>query len=1084
VSAVLAGAAILGAGARDAAAYAVNSHVVLCDDILDTLRDQSGIWLAPKPPPPDTCPAESGPVFVPFPPSVRQSILQHPQFFRGGCVAPDGHVIPLVTDITHAEAFDPQRLATLLIGEAEYPQEIAYAYGWLVHGAVDSVSHGFSNHFADGPFSAFRLSDPSTWKHIVVHLRSEAYVQDHWIRTKLPPPPIEAPLDFLRRQFLELDGAALRHLILQRDLDPGRLDALQAGAVAMLEAIGEANAFLARLTAAASAQARTFQAEADAVKAAHPWSWYLRPSYYLAAVKAVFFREAALAVGRAWQGLRELQFEFLSNNLTFSRNLVARGDVIDGLKSHIVWLLTVPGKIFKLVGESLFELLPQWAEDLSVAWSELSEWVSNLFNLGIQDWILARFADAKQWLLRQALRVVRWVAQPFLDALAYLRDVVFDAAFSIPTADIDADFLAAGAKKDTDATGANLGCLRGYHFYRNARLLALAALSDPGNLAGIHTFDGTCEFRRTRFFADVDEGTYTNFVQDVGPEPYLSAPYCFTTHVMAAGAGVYPWVATYDPAKDFRLVEVCEAGETKLERIPPSVCGLFGAPQLGRCAAGKGFFVSDRLMPEACNAGMGPYPGRQQWGMWALQAGTVPAEGSPIYTQYHNHNIFRGSPVVGIGATADANRVAVVVRATTEPPAPEAADYRLLLMNADGTGVETAHVSGPSIWPSPHFETPPAVRWSPDGARIAFEVVGGPDNPNLGRHYVAAPGQAASQITDSAGALHWGASGAGLVYYKKRGEPPGFGLFGYAVGEACAPESPLTPPNAPSLEWPFAVSRQGQIFHGLYPPQSFSGVPDVFATRYGVRSEDGAQSGAFDLIHLNVDFATWSPNGRHLAVSGIGGALPRVAWADFGEAGYPADGQGVSVLEIGKGMAPAFSPDGRYLAYESFTTDPACPLTMRFDGITVVDLSTPAPFARMALGLPAGYPSPAPCSIPHRFETRFSQPGDSRPSVKPRIFGWGVSSAGPVLFASFPVQKPAFCTLSADSPPCPPEPFGNEAYTQAPDYDVFQHTLSGDWTNLTEDWRAVGRTASEDPFTRCTFTRLYSDEFHVVGVPP
>jgi hypothetical protein len=210
--------ALLLAGARTAHGFKIGTHVWIGTYVIDDLADDCRISL----------PGFGG---VEVHPDICDAILAHKEAYLMGCIGPDAYPDMVVGQMTthpggdreqhhdaceSAPVWETDDWLRHVLSLAETPEEVAFAYGYLSHAAMDVFAHSYVNMYAG---DLFTLTDGEQEVELR-HYKLETYVQERHpdLREALArlegadgePLEIEdlhAPVGFVRRAIVGLcDG--------------------------------------------------------------------------------------------------------------------------------------------------------------------------------------------------------------------------------------------------------------------------------------------------------------------------------------------------------------------------------------------------------------------------------------------------------------------------------------------------------------------------------------------------------------------------------------------------------------------------------------------------------------------------------------------------------------------------------------------------------------------------------------------------------------------------------------------------------------------------------------------------------------
>ena len=162
---------------------------------------------------------------VEVPREVCDAVLHYPGAFRAGAIGPDAFPDLVVGQTyVHPGTENGRQAADWfdhLLAHARTEQEIAFAYGEMVHAAGDVFAHSYVNNYAGGVFEITK------WRHKDIERRH--FQLEKYIDQRLPFTPklssLEVPADLLIRamvqtHYLPLDKELTPELFYEAFLDP------------------------------------------------------------------------------------------------------------------------------------------------------------------------------------------------------------------------------------------------------------------------------------------------------------------------------------------------------------------------------------------------------------------------------------------------------------------------------------------------------------------------------------------------------------------------------------------------------------------------------------------------------------------------------------------------------------------------------------------------------------------------------------------------------------------------------------------------------------------------------------------------
>ncbi|HEY6001043.1 MAG TPA: Ig-like domain-containing protein [bacterium] len=244
LAAVVGGVCLLAASPDRAAAFKLDTHVWVAQQVIDDLAADGMVTIEP---------------FGTFPvnPELRDAILANRAAYRMGSVGPDGYPDMIASQLTvhpgvinangsashsahqlpptdHgpvAGAWRTDEWLAHLLRKAQTPQEKAFVYGFFSHAAADVFSHTYVNLYTGDYFDYTDGEVQNELRHMAV----EGYIKNHTPPVVTSPADAAAPLPFVRDALIfDPDAAAqyakipfLVHLVGMRGL-VGDVDQAQA----------------------------------------------------------------------------------------------------------------------------------------------------------------------------------------------------------------------------------------------------------------------------------------------------------------------------------------------------------------------------------------------------------------------------------------------------------------------------------------------------------------------------------------------------------------------------------------------------------------------------------------------------------------------------------------------------------------------------------------------------------------------------------------------------------------------------------------------------------------------------------------
>jgi hypothetical protein len=181
----------LAAMAQPAQAFGLRTHLYIAEQVLTDAKD-CAITLVDKE--------------RPIPQEVCDALEAHPGAFMAGAIGPDAFPdIVIGQSYIHPGAENGRQSADwfdLLLQQAKSPEEIAFAYGNLVHASADMFAHSYVNNYSGGVFEILAARDKDIENR---HFTLEKYIDqrlDYGIDPDLLA-KMEVPEDFVVSTLVE-----------------------------------------------------------------------------------------------------------------------------------------------------------------------------------------------------------------------------------------------------------------------------------------------------------------------------------------------------------------------------------------------------------------------------------------------------------------------------------------------------------------------------------------------------------------------------------------------------------------------------------------------------------------------------------------------------------------------------------------------------------------------------------------------------------------------------------------------------------------------------------------------------------------
>jgi TolB protein len=258
---------------------------------------------------------------------------------------------------------------------------------------------------------------------------------------------------------------------------------------------------------------------------------------------------------------------------------------------------------------------------------------------------------------------------------------------------------------------------------------------------------------------------------------------------------------------------------------------------------------------------------------------------------------------------------------------PHAAAFDIFSMNADGSGVRR-------LTTDPATDRQPD--WSPGGRAIAYTIAKPGSAINFEVARMAADGSAARRLTTTATGQAssqpaWLPDGSGILF--RRSGPTSRVTSIWQMGVLGARPALRFAPPKPALYPSFSPDMAHVAYAGIMSPTG-----DTDRGVFALASRDGSARTLFDVPGAYDSAPAWSPDGRRIAFESnadVAGANPErdmEIWVMDADGGNPQQRTSNAAHDEG----PAWSPDGRLLAYTSGPDD-------EHGDIAVMDAATGAP---------------------------------------------------------------------------------------------------------------------------------------------
>ncbi len=195
--------------------FGLRTHLYIAEQVLSDLK-KSG-----------NCEILTAGATAKVPTAICEAILRHPGAFRAGAIGPDAFPDLIVGQtFVHPGTKNGRQAADWLdqlLSEAKEPNEIAFAYGEMVHAASDVFAHSYVNNYAGGIFDLTSRRHKDVEKR---HFELEKYIEQRLdFETELDT--LEVPSGLLIRTMVKTSyvpaNVNLTHdLLMQAFTKPGK----------------------------------------------------------------------------------------------------------------------------------------------------------------------------------------------------------------------------------------------------------------------------------------------------------------------------------------------------------------------------------------------------------------------------------------------------------------------------------------------------------------------------------------------------------------------------------------------------------------------------------------------------------------------------------------------------------------------------------------------------------------------------------------------------------------------------------------------------------------------------------------------